>query len=116
MVSERVRQVRKTLHLSQKEFARRLGLSKDMISNIEYQRVKPRQVLLEHLCQVYHVNPSWLFEGEGEMFSHPAGDKLREVADAFAQLDETSQEYALMQIKGLLKMQKEQSEAKNKEA
>ena len=110
MVSERVREVRQTLHLSQKEFARRLGLSKDMISNIEYDRVQPRQVLLEHLCQIYHVNPTWLFEGNGEMFTHPAGEKLREVADVFAQLDEKSQEYALLQIRGLLKMQQDKAE------
>ena len=108
MVSQRVREVRQTLHLSQKEFARRLGLSKDMISNIEYNRVEPRQVLLEHLCSIYHVNPGWLFDGEGEMFTHPAGDKLREVADLFAQLDDSGQAFALQQIKGLLQMQEQQ--------
>ena len=114
MIPERMREVRQTLHLSQKEFARRLGLSKDMISNIEYKRVEPRDVLLEHLCAVYRVNPNWLFKGEGEMFTNASGAKLQEVEDMFSKLDAQSQEYALQQIRWLLQMQKEKQQKAKK--
>ena len=103
----RIRAVRKALKLSQREFGERLGVSRDVISNIEYGRVLPKELLLRHICQLYHVNPLWLENGEGEMFDDAASDsaKVDEVVRVFKTLSPEFQDYALEQIKKLVELQ-----------
>lgn len=62
----RIKAVREALKLSQREFGEKLGVSRDVISNLEYDRVQPKELLLRHICQLYRVNPYWLESGEGK--------------------------------------------------
>lgn len=66
----RVREVRKHFKLSQAAFGEKLGVSRDVISNIEANRVNENTLLMEHLCSVFGVNEHWLRTGEGEMLKH----------------------------------------------
>lgn len=68
MISDRVREVRNALGLSQTEFGAKIGVSIDVIKNIEYSRSNPSELLLKHMCEIHHVNREWLETGEGEMF------------------------------------------------
>lgn len=68
MLSNRVREVRNALGLSQTEFGARIGVSIDVIKNIEYSRSSPSELLLKHMCEIHHINREWLETGEGEMF------------------------------------------------
>ena len=68
-LSNRVKAIRESLKLSQREFVEKLGVSRDVISNIEYNRVPPKELLLRHICELYNVNQHWLETGEGEMFN-----------------------------------------------
>ena len=74
-INERIKQIRKHLRLSQPEFGKHLGVSRDVIANIDRDAVEPKMIFLEHLCQVYKVNPDWLLHGEGEMFFDSPDDK-----------------------------------------
>ena len=65
----RIKTIREILHLSQREFGEKLGVSRDVISNIENGRVQPKELLLNHMCQLYNVNEHWLCTGEGEIFN-----------------------------------------------
>lgn len=103
----RIRLVRDALHLSQREFGERLGVSRDVISNIEYGRVQPKPLLLQHLCRIYKVNAQWLHTGHGEMFDEsplPNG-KCEEALCIFKTLRPDFQDYALEQIKKLAELQ-----------
>lgn len=83
-INDRIKQIRKHLRLSQPEFGKRLGVSRDVIANIDRDAVEPKMLFLEHLCQVYKVNPDWLLHGEGEMFFDSPEDKDEdELADFF---------------------------------
>ena len=83
-INDRIKQIRKYLRLSQPEFGKRLGVSRDVIANIDRDAVEPKMLFLEHLCQVYKVNPDWLLHGEGEMFFDSPEDKEEdELADCF---------------------------------
>lgn len=99
--------MREALNLSQREFGEKLGVSRDVISNIEYGRVQPKPLLLQHLCQMYKVNEYWLNTGEGEMFDErpESNDKLDEVLSIFKSLRPEFQDYALEQIKKLAELQ-----------
>ena len=69
MLNERVREARNALGLSQTEFGARIGVSIDVIKNIENNRTNPSNLLLNHMCEIHHVNREWLETGEGEMFA-----------------------------------------------
>ena len=106
-MKERIKVLRESLALSQREFGEKIGVSRDVISNIEYGRVKPKELLLAHICQVYGVNRLWLNTGEGEMFVTPPAytEKLEEAIKLFESLRPEFQDFALEQIQKLLELQ-----------
>lgn len=67
-IHERIRELRKMEKLSQTKFGEKLGVSKDVITNIEYGRVEPKQLLINYLCKIFNVNKKWLLTGEGEIY------------------------------------------------
>lgn len=70
-MNSRVREVREHFGLSQAQLGERLGVSRDVISNIEYNRLKnPKQKepIIKLICSTFGVNEIWLRSGEGEMF------------------------------------------------
>ena len=68
MVEQNIKVLRKTLGLSQAAFGEKLGVSRDVIGNIEYGRVKPKDVFLNHICAVFNVRGEWLRTGAGDVF------------------------------------------------
>ncbi len=103
----RIKAIREALKLSQREFGEKLGVSRDVISNIEYGRVPPKDLLLRHICQIYKVNEEWLQTGEGDMFvgSYEDTSNIDEALNIFKSLRPEFQEYALDQIKKLSELQ-----------
>ena len=106
MLVNRITLVRKTLGLTQREFGEKMGVSRDVIGNIEYRRVPPKKLFLQHMCQQYKVNEHWLETGEGDMFEKdipqdPAGEAIR----IFKGLRPEFQDYALDQIRKLAELQ-----------
>lgn len=70
---ERVKELRKNfLKMSQTAFGQRLGVSRDVIKNIELNALaKPEQKLslLKLICKEFSVSEEWLLNGTGEMFA-----------------------------------------------
>lgn len=107
VLSARVRAVREALHLSQREFGEKLGVSRDVISNMEYGRVQSKDLLLRHMCKLYKVSEAWLETGEGEIFLDDPEErrKAEEAIQIFQGLRPEFQDYALEQIRGLSELQ-----------
>lgn len=105
----RIKEVRKTLRLSQREFGEKLGVSRDVINNLEVGRVEPKDVLVKHICDIYSVNETWLRTGEGTMFNLKEDNipKLEEAVRILKSLRPEFQEYALKQIRDLANLQKQ---------
>lgn len=70
-IGERIYKIRKTLNLTQEEFAERLGINKGTISNLEKDRQNPSEQLIRLICLEYIVSENFLKTGEGEMFISP---------------------------------------------
>lgn len=107
-MKSRIQAIRKALRLSQREFGERIGVSRDVISNIEYGRVHPKPLLLRHICELYNVNAQWLETGEGAMFTAAPphiSKKEEEALRLFQALRPEFQEYALEQIRRLNELQ-----------
>ena len=66
--SNLIRTLRNKLGLSQTEFGAKLGVSRDVINNIENDRVPLKPALLKLICSVYHVDSEWFETGEGDPF------------------------------------------------
>ena len=81
--NERVRELRKVLNLSQTKFGEKLGVSKDVIVNIELERVDLKELMLNLICKTFNVNPLWLSEGNGDMFIETPQIIIDDLANEF---------------------------------
>lgn len=106
-MNRRIKIIREALHLSQREFGEPLGVSRDVISNLEYGRVQPKERLIKQICNLYHVNPHWINTGEGPIFhSDPrAYQTAAEAEKIFQALRPEFQDYALEQLRLLSRLQ-----------
>lgn len=75
-MNERIKELRKSLALTQTEFGEKVGLTPAGISKIESGDREPSEAVVKLICQVYHVNYLWLTTGEGEMMEAMDTDAL----------------------------------------
>lgn len=68
MVNVRIRETRKALKKTQKDFGDKIGVSRDVMANLEYDRVEPSEIIIKSVCREYGVSYDWLKYGEGDMF------------------------------------------------
>ena len=80
-MSERIRLLRQHLGLSQTEFAKKMGMTRSMVSNLELGLIEIPDYKLEMICKAFNVRMAWLRTGEGEMFN-PTNTSLDALAEA----------------------------------
>lgn len=71
----RIKELRKTLDLTQQEFADKLGIKRGAIANYEIGRNEPIDSVISLMCREFNVNEQWLRNGTGEMFIQLARDE-----------------------------------------
>ena len=74
-MNTRIRELRKSLKLTQQEFGNKIGLSKASIGNIENGIINLTDRNVSLICSTYNVNENWLRNGEGEMFNPMSEDE-----------------------------------------
>jgi transcriptional regulator with XRE-family HTH domain len=95
-VNNRIKAVREALGMSQREFGEKTGVSRDVISNLEYGRVEPKELFINHVCTIYNVNENWLRTGEGSMFVElPEEDEYFKAA---AQISKANDKFAMQAL------------------
>lgn len=91
-MNERLKKLRKTLDLTQQEFADRIGIKRNSLANYETGRNTPIDAILISICREWNVNEEWLRTGNGEMFieltrdeqiENFVGDTLKSEDDSF---------------------------------
>jgi len=80
-IGQRILTLRKTLKLTQEEFAQKLGFSHSHLSKVEQGKSHPTERLLKLIEQTFNVNPRWLREGEGEMFLEEGKPEAKPLKD-----------------------------------
>lgn len=68
-MNERIRHIREAMNLSRASFGQRIGVSGDVINNLERGRVEIKESMIKLICTVFNVREEWLRTGEGEMYS-----------------------------------------------
>ncbi len=70
-MNERIRLLREDKALSRAAFGEKLGVSGDVINNLERGRVEPKDHIIKLICAEYSVNEEWLRYGTGTMYIQP---------------------------------------------
>lgn len=75
-MNDRIKKLRKTLDLTQQEFADRIGMKRNTVANYEINRNEPSNSVISLICREFNVDENWLRTGVGEMFRPKATDAL----------------------------------------
>lgn len=67
-MNERIKELRRTLNLTQQEFADRIGVKRNTVATYEGGRNTPIDSVVSLICREFNVNEEWLRTGQGEMF------------------------------------------------
>lgn len=67
-MNERIKKLRKTLDLTQQEFADKIGVKQNTVAQYEMGRNIPIDSVIFLICKEFNVNEEWLRNGTGEMF------------------------------------------------
>lgn len=67
-MGDRLKMLRKKLGLTQQEFADRLGIKRNAVTNYEVGRNDPADMVVSLICREFSVSEKWLRTGEGDMF------------------------------------------------
>ena len=83
-MQERIKALRKTLGLTQQNFAERIGVKRQTVAQYEIGRNIPTDMAINLICREFSVDETWLRTGEGEMFR--ARTQSEELASFFGRL------------------------------
>lgn len=110
-MKNRILKIRKDSKLNQEDFGLRLNLTKNYISLIETGNRIPSDRTISDICREFNVNENWLRTGTGDMYklipnklelylgeiSNGDDDFIKDLIEAYMELDQTSKD-ALKQI------------------
>lgn len=80
MLNDRIRQLRESLGLSQTAFGSRLGVSRDVVNNLERGRVEIKEHIVKLICSEYHISEEWLRTGSGPIYNEREAFSLDQFA------------------------------------
>ncbi len=84
-IYERIAHLRKEkLHMSRREFGKKLGVSESVIVNIEYNRLQrpdQKEPLYKLICKEFNINYIWLTKGIEPMYSELDTDSMARIDD-----------------------------------
>ena len=101
-MKNRIKEIRKSLKLTQQEFAEKINLSRSAYGNIELGLTNLTDRNIDLIFKIYNVNENWLRTGEGKMFSELTSDE--EFAYLVGVFSANNDEYKKRIIKSMLEI------------
>lgn len=83
-MQERIKTLRKTLGLTQKQFAEKIGVKQNTVAQYEIGRNIPTDMAINLICREFGVNEIWLRTGVGDPFQKK--ERVQEMTELFADL------------------------------
>lgn len=68
-MNNRIKELREHLGLSRSSFGEQLGISGDVVNNLERGRVEIKDDRIKLICSIFNVNEEWLRTGKGQKFN-----------------------------------------------
>ncbi len=98
-IGERIKELRKTLGVTQTEMAKRLLLERGSMCDIERGKVKKvTERVIKSICQEFNVNEAWLKTGEGETFKSDS-ELFESLSPLISTLTELEKRFLLNYVK-----------------
>ena len=104
-INKRLKQIRKTLTLSQVEFSEKIHISHGYYADMELANRRVNDRIIKLVCSTYGVNEKWLKTEAGEMFININDQRMGRIIHLFTELKPEFQDYILQQIEHLLTLQ-----------
>ena len=89
-MNERIKNLRKSLNMTQEEFSKRIGLSRNFIAQVEIGAKTPSERTISDICREFEVNDEWLRNGTGEMRIQKSKDE--EIGEMFADIQKSGED------------------------
>lgn len=86
--SDRIKEIRKENGLNQAEFGNKIGVSRDVIANIEGNRIEVKDIHIIAISNTFGVSESWLRYGIEPKQQEPSDDFISLAADLDFSIDE----------------------------
>ena len=101
-MNKRLALVRKTLKLTQREFAEKISVATGFIASMEIgdRKVNPR--IMKLVSSIFNVNIQWLEKGEGEMFYIDTEKEIEEIISLYKKLHPFFKKFIIRQIRELI--------------
>jgi len=103
-VNQRIKEARKILKMSQKDFADAICISNTFLASVENGSRKVNARIIKLCSMVFGISETWLKEGKGDIFQKTPDVKITKVVSIFNKLPLNFQDYAIEQLEGLLKL------------
>lgn len=104
-LGERLIYVRKKHGFTQDSLAKKIGVSRGVIYNLEKNKTMPQNIVVKALCDTLKINKNWLLYGTGKMEYEEAplqkDEILVELCEAAETLEKEEQLYVLDIINAL---------------
>jgi transcriptional regulator with XRE-family HTH domain len=99
--NERLKQIRKTLGLTQVKFAKRIGISTSYVAELELGNRKVNDRTMRLISMEFNIDEHWIRTGEGTMYNEAAEANLAKITSLFRSLSPQYQDCALIQMNAL---------------
>ena len=104
-INERIVELRHTLKLSQRDFAKLIYVSNGYLAGVEMCKNKVNDRLIHLISITFSVNKNWLINGKGRMFNSTPEEKMERMKLLFSELYPDFQDFILRQIDELIELQ-----------
>jgi transcriptional regulator with XRE-family HTH domain len=110
IMNKRLRELRKTLKMTQAAFAAKLEMVQNSYSKIETGENALTEKNICLICLMYGVNELWLRTGEGDMFNplaKPEADDEKKLLELFRSLSPEMKAFVLRKVREYLRIDQE---------
>ena len=105
-MTERIKELRKALGLTQQKFADRIGVKQNTVAQYEIGRNPPTDTVVTLICREFGVKEEWLRTGAGPMFIEKSRDEG--LAELFGKVLAGDPDFRLRLLSAMPRLTKEQ--------
>lgn len=69
MINERLKTIRESLKLTQREFSSKINIGQSTLTQLENGQRSIKDIHISQVCSTFNVNENWFRNGEGDMFN-----------------------------------------------
>jgi transcriptional regulator with XRE-family HTH domain len=103
-----LKQIRKFLKLSIRDFSKEIYFSHSLYGQVEFGSREASDRIIQLISSKFNVSKEWIKTGKGEMFTAQAPDmRLEKILEIYNMIDDTLKECLMEQSKILLKIYKD---------